>query len=857
MNKSILLAFASLTLSVFCRGQYVNNQSPFADKPCDSYSNYKDENGKPGVLLWGAANPKDFGSRPVTFNYDGVRKVNQVPAPGIHPRIYFGPDDLPEIRKNLKETQCGQGCWKNILSWTEMMKGNYDDTKDYAKPDVWKGEFGGLHGRVPLFRLSIPRVKGMAYNHNTLARDIYDGLANGTTTSFPESYWDVFSLEAFRCLIEEDKTGAEKLAKATVTALKIDAAKRDSIRAAKNITKPNEQPIGRFQLAFTYDFIFNWLTPEQKKAMHDELAENTWSHDNYGTFNTAEASRSNWATFSYWLFEVLAIEGESGFNDLKVKGMYRGWHNLMTYGWFQSGATFEGEAKNQLGMDGIITFAKRTKLYGFEDISGHPYLQAYARSFLPHSIIPTQDGFVKYDLLGGSRTKGAGFTICDLLGLKYMFPTDKKIDWVYHTAMRDDYSNVPDRSDGYYNGLLFFAIFARDFDKDNNDPSKLNLGNTFFCGERALMMTRSSWSKDALMLNLHTRQANGGHPSADRNAIMFAGAGRVWSPIQGGRAYDNFKQSIVVIDKQAQDEHTPATMVDFKDEQLATFAVGDAKYAWDYNNKEQERKKGYYTVADVRAGKVEMPKTGNWELEPNTVNHFSYLKLPYAYLNVPRSETPHWILPTGAVRPFLRQVNYPVLKAFRTAGVVRSTKPYAIVVDDIAKDDQVHHYDWILTLEHDIQIVSSTKVNDHELDIILTGNDPEQKSGWDKDSLPAKYSGTVPANQPMLLVKVLNVNNTVAANTVNIEEWRSNKPKSLESNIRKLVIPADAVSPDYKVLLYPYRNGDELPKTSWNRSHTKLTVKWSNGEKQELTFSANTDGRTHIAIKDGDKEFEL
>ncbi len=859
MMNSVLLASSFLLFGASIEAQYVNNQSPFADKPCDSYSNYKDENGKPGVLLWGAGNPKDFGCRPVTFNYDGVRKVNQVSAPGIHPRIYFGPDDLPEIRKNLKETQCGQACWKNILSWTEMMKGNYDDTKDYAKPDVWKGEFGGLHGRVPLFRLSVPRVKGMAYNHNTLARDIYDGLANGTATSFPEAYWDAFSLEAFRCLVENDEAGAKKLAKAAMTALKIDAVKRDSIRAAKNITTPNDQPVGRFQLAFTYDFIFNWLSSEQKKAMHDELAENTWSHDNYGTFNSAEASRSNWATFSYWLFEVLAIEGEPGFNDLKVKGMYRGWHNLMTYGWFQSGATFEGEAKNQLGMDGIITFAKRTKMYGFEDISGHPYLQAYARNFLPHSVIPTQDAFIKYDLLGGSRTKGAGFTICDLLGLKYMFPSDEKIDWVYHKLVKDDYSNIPDKPSegGYYNGLLFFAIFARDFDKDNNDPSKLNLGNTFFCGERALMMTRSSWTKDALMLNLHTRQANGGHPSADRNAIMVAGAGRVWSPIQGGRAYDNFKQSIVVIDKHSQDEHSPAMMVDFKDEPYATFAVGDAKYAWDYNNKEQERKKGYYTVADVRSGKVEMPKTGNWELEPNTVNHFSYLKLPYAYLNVPRSETPHWILPTGAVRPFLRQVNYPVLKAFRTAGVVRSTKPYSIVVDDIAKDDKVHHYDWILTLEHDIQIVSITKINDHEMDIILTGNDPEQKSGWNKDSLPAMYSGTVPEKQPMLLIKVLNMNNTVATNSVNIEEWRSKEPKPKESNVRKLVIPADAVSPDYKVLLYPYRNGDELPKTSWSHSHTKLTVKWSNGEKQEITFSTTADGRTHLSIKEGEKGFAL
>ena len=858
MKKSILLVCSSILSVVFVQAQYINNQSPFTDKPADSYSNYKDENSKPGVILWGSLKDKDFGSRNVTFNQEGVRKVNQVPAPGIHPRIYFGPDDLPEIKKNLKETQCGQACWKNILSWTEMMKGNYDDKADYAQPDVWNGNFGGLHGRVPLFRLGIPRAKGMAYNHNTLASDIYNGLANGTAQSFPEFYWDVFSLEAFRCLIENDESGAKKLASAAMTALKIDIAKRDSVRLAKNITKPNEQPIGRFQLAFTYDFIYNWLNPEQKKTIHDELADNTWSHDNYGTFNTAEASRSNWATFSYWLFEVLAIEGEPGFNDLKVKGMYRGWHNLMTYGWFQSGATFEGEAKNQLGMDGVLTFAKRTKMYGFEDIAGHPYLQAYARKFLPHSIIPMQDGFIKYDLLGGCHGKSGGANISDLLGLKYMFPNDKKIDWVYHIAMKDNYSNVPDRPDGYFNALLFFSIFATDFDKDNNDPTKLDLGNTFFCGERALMMTRSSWTtKDALMLNLHTRQANGGHPSADRNAIMVAGAGRVWSPIQGGYAFDNFKQSIVVIDKHPQDEHSPASMVDFKDEPLATFAVGDAKYAWDYNNKEQERKKGFYSVADVRAGKVEMPKTGNWELEPNTVNHFSYLKLPYSYLDAPRSETPHWIMPTGAVRPFLRQENYPVIKAFRTAGIVRSEKPYALVVDDIQKDDKIHHYDWILTLEHDIQIVSKTKINEHEMDIILTGNDPEQLNGWDKDSLPANYSGKVAAKQPMLLVRVLEMNNRVAENIVNIEEWRSNKPKSNEGNVRRLVIPVDAIAPNFKVLLYPYHEGDELPTTNWNSKHTKVTVKWSNGQKQELDFSNNADGRTHLYIKSGEIIFRL
>ena len=881
MKKTLLLVVTTLSIVCVCFGQYVNNQSPFADKTCDSYSNYKDENGKPGVLLWGNANPKDFGSRPVTFNYDGVRKVNQVPAPGVHPRIYFGPDDLPEIRKNLKETQCGQACWKNILSWTEMMKGNYDDTKEYAKPDVWQGGFGGLHGRVPLFRLSIPRVKGSEYNHNPLAREIYDGLANGTATSFPKYYWDVFSLEAFRCLIENDEAGAKKLANAAITALKIDLAKRDSAQAGlikpingsstiavetytdangKKIIKPNTQPIGGFQLAFTYDFIFNWLTHDQKKAMHDELALSTWSHDNYGTFNTSETSRSNWATFSYWLFEVLAIEGEPGFNDLKVKGMYRGWHNLMTYGWYQSGATYEGEAKNQLGMDGIIPFAKRMDMYGFDNLAAHPYLKAYAQKFLPHSIIPTQDGFIKYDLLGGSRMKGGGFTMCDLLGLKYMFPDDKKIDWVYHKAMKDDYSNVPDKptEGGYYNGLLFYAIFANDFDKDNNDPAKLDLGNTFFCGERALLMTRSSWdTKDALLINMHTRQANGGHPSADRNAIMFAGAGRVWSPVQGGAAYESNKNSEVVIDNKNQMVYVPGQMVDFKDAPFATFACGSAKYAWDWNWEKLKKKKGYYTIDDVKTNKVDVPK--GWEPEMNTTNYFAYTKLPYTYLNKPLFENPDWILPTGAIWPIVRQPNYPVEKAFRTAGVVRATKPYSIIIDDIAKDDKVHHYDWIFTIEYDIQIAKSTKISDKEYDILLTGSDPEQKNDKPKDTLPGFLpSGTkVAKGQPMLLVKVLNMNNTNPTLTPKIEEWNELDPRGRPARIRKFILPADAVSPDYKVLLYPYRNGDELPKTSWNSSHTKLSVKWNNGEKQEIDFNNNPDGRTHIAINDGDKSFVL
>ena len=122
-------------------------RSPFADKPCDSYSSYNDAVGKPVPLIWGQAPFNDFGSRPVAFDTAGVRKLNPAPPPGVHPRICFGPADLPEVRKRIKETRCGQEEWKNILCWTESMKGLYNDQADYAKPDRWNGSFGGLHGR--------------------------------------------------------------------------------------------------------------------------------------------------------------------------------------------------------------------------------------------------------------------------------------------------------------------------------------------------------------------------------------------------------------------------------------------------------------------------------------------------------------------------------------------------------------------------------------------------------------------------------------------------------------------------------------------------------------------------------------
>jgi hypothetical protein len=408
----VLTGCAAVSLSrCFADFDWTPFENEFASKPCKSYCHYL-KDGKDVSPSWSEFKPLDFGSRQITFETSGARPFNQIPPPGVHPRVYFTAEDLPEIRRRLKETRCGQEVWKNILSWTEMMKGNYDDQASYAQPDIYKGSFG-LHGRVPLFRLNVPSKSGLErYNHNSNAAAIWNGLVDGTAKDFPPYYWGALSTEAFRCLVENDEEGGKKAASAVVTAMKIDQAKRDAKAASDKILatatgKPYsdipDEPVGKYHLGFCYDFLYNWMSDSQKTAIHDEIARSTWIHDNYGTFNDAEASRSNWATFSYWLYEVLAIEGEPGFNPLKVRGIYRGWRNLLSYGWFTSGATFEGEAKNQLGMDGVFLFTMRQKAYGFDNLCGHPYLRAYADKFLPHSTNSGPRCFKWVRGLGGRR----------------------------------------------------------------------------------------------------------------------------------------------------------------------------------------------------------------------------------------------------------------------------------------------------------------------------------------------------------------------------------------------------------------------------------------------------------------------
>ncbi len=108
-------------------------------------------------LRWGDIKPDDLGDVRVDYDTTGMRSFAPMPPAGVHPRMFFTDADRDAHRRRLDETK-GGGVGKRVLmAYTELLKGRYDREADYAKPDFYKGSFGGTHG--PICQDSCPLEK--------------------------------------------------------------------------------------------------------------------------------------------------------------------------------------------------------------------------------------------------------------------------------------------------------------------------------------------------------------------------------------------------------------------------------------------------------------------------------------------------------------------------------------------------------------------------------------------------------------------------------------------------------------------------------------------------------------------------
>lgn len=60
---------------------------------------------------------------------------------------------------------------------------------------------------------------------------------------------------------------------------------------------------------------------------------------------------------------------------------------------------------------------------------------------------------------------------------------------------------------------------------------------------------------------------------------------------------------------------------------------------------------------------------------------------------------------------------------------------------------------------------------------------------------------------------------------------------------KRLVIPSRSVSPEFVVLVFPMRHGDNLPVTQWNEDGKTLTIA-VNGQASDFSLAKDSTGRT-------------
>ncbi|MEI6077690.1 MAG: LamG-like jellyroll fold domain-containing protein, partial [Verrucomicrobiota bacterium] len=756
-NAGVFVVSLSVT-----NGVYINRDSLVVQVwPASSNFNYA------ASQLYNFTNDENIAYDFTGLNWNAIKPP---PPPYAHPRLLFNPEDLPGLRARLTATTSVGPVLMNTI-------------------------------RVMLTN-QLYSASGQFYT-------AYNELSVGITTTFdslpnPDFLVGVLSYECFRCLIDNDAAGGAKAGAALATIADEAYAEIAALHSSdwRNV---NSLLIHYQFMAYAYDFDYNFMTPEAQAAVRRALALATADQWSIGmdALPAPEANTSNWINNNglYLLLNALAIEGETGYDTNCLPRLEACYDRFFSIDCFADGALYEGMGKGSIYGETLIVLGKRGILTGATTAAKN-----YIRQLFLQSMETTGFGFTWDELVGNSfgRSKYA-----DTPALKWLYPDDPIIDFM----QRNDYGQTDYLASAPVTGInltfvydvtetLVRAMLAQDFNTNLNFPQALamqvatNAPLTCLFNERGLLITRSDWTTNTLRLFFQPRCVAGGHAEPDRNAFDISALGRIWVPQLNGFADPldmSAISSVLRIDGKGPNI-VPAAVVDFADTPNFTYAAGDAHDSYSYN----------LTATTT---------VGNGGLINYTYNQKLFQTNALPWFNMPWGQLPNWYdstatNPVNARNPSRYWTNWvPVLKAFRTAGVVRGSTPYALIVDDIRKDNSPHAYDWRMMLADDL-----TNAN-----FAVNGN----------DCVITPAGGTA-----KFLVRVLGSASTPVFAT-----------NSIVGELM-LDISETNVAPDFKILLLPYTNAAPPAVTTW--SNNVLTVAMADGQTDRIYCNTNADGRTRL-----------
>ena len=519
----------------------------------------------------------------VKYRLNGMAKerFHAPPAPYIHPRIFFNPEDVPALQKGLRETVMGRRIWTNLQSTLKETLLNPASKLGRQYQQLQGGDLGIV-----------------------LADRDHFGL--------------LLAQESYRCLIEGDSIGGRRAAAVLTAVAGIVNRELAGVNPTYEWQYKTGPMIAGDAFARAYDFTYNWMDDAQRQTVRAMLAGATAGKWSIGmdALPAWEANMMNWSTWvsGQLLVSTLAIEGEKGYDATLYPRLTQMYRQMMELGFFESGAGYEGMAKNSPMLRYQIALAKR---------GDFTIAQTHTRSFVDHFRLHTMEpwGFnwLEDGNWGGAETRGH---LDDYMAMKWAFPDDLAVDFQFRNAM-----DAP----GAEKAAVYPEMFPVDWNRSITWEQELQQltqhePTTFFCNDLGLLVARSSWKPDAALLYFVPRNLLDGHRHANRNMFVFSALGRVWADytknaggsFEGDITESSF-HSVVLIDDVGQALGPPAKFVAMVDKPEATFGVGDARLA--------------YSVRRSNHGETSL------ELHPND---FRLEKSPLPWMDLAWKDLPDW-----------------------------------------------------------------------------------------------------------------------------------------------------------------------------------------------------------------------
>ena len=465
-------------------------------------------------------------------------RLTPPPPPGVHPRVLLSPDDLPDLRRRVRETAAGRAMRQTLRQRTGGT---------IHRPGVWEND---LYERL---------AAGDAPGALAL-------LNQKHAPSFPPGHYQphvlyALVMEALDALLGDDPEQKRRIASAVATyaamgepliARFLDQPLADDVWRVK-VSGPTTGDWGESQglrdlvgmhlLGYAYDFTFNDMTEPQRDQVRRVIALVTAGRIWMGAQLPHHWRNWNWVAIGLSQpLLALAIEGEAGYDPRVYALGVEIARDYLTHAISPAGCSTEAVGYTQFGLVWGLPFLVAAARRG-DNLLVHGHHRAMIDWYL-HSMEPfapawerTVDGDAEQrerNLPPVWTSHGDGGDEGPSLGTltmwKYFFPEDPKIDFLWRVAVHGGRNEPFAGAYHIIEPLLWASDALTGADGrpvDYGGGAALNEPKTWADPQRGSLITRSDWSPDALVVQFECRPDthSASHEHADRGNFTLSALG--------------------------------------------------------------------------------------------------------------------------------------------------------------------------------------------------------------------------------------------------------------------------------------------------------------------------------------------